>query len=194
MSAQSKHIEYGQQGKKGIPSRPRFHQFVRILLLFTSLVFESWQPSGDVNTEYRLKAAFLYNFIQYIDWGTTPSEYVIGIIGNSPIDAPLEEIAHTQSNKKIVVKHFNSLNDITYCNILFIPKDSSIPLADILSKVPKGVLTVAEKPGCARQGAAMNFVIVDNKLRFESNLQALNAEGLKASSQLLKLAILVGPK
>jgi hypothetical protein len=174
--------------------RPGRLLWIRLLLMCCCIAFSAYQPANDSYTEYKLKAAFLYNFIQYIDWGNQPAEYVIGILGNSPIEAPLQEIARTQtsSNKHIVVKHCNGPAEAAGCNILFIPRDSSIPLDDILEKIPKGVLTVGEKPGSASRGAAINFVIVDNKLRFESNLKALNSAGLKASSQLLKLAILVG--
>jgi hypothetical protein len=154
----------------------------------------AFQPAADKNSEYQLKAAFLYNFIQYIEWGGAGGGgegYVIGILGDSPIDDPLTEISKN-GNKKITVKHFRSPGDITYCHILFISKNAPYGADAILSKVGRGTLTVGEKDGLARQGIAINFVIVDNKLKFESNLKAISDAGLKASSQLLKLAIIVG--
>jgi hypothetical protein len=167
-----------------------------LLIIPFLLLFYSYQPADGPVTEYKLKAAFMYNFIQYIDWNSaTPgsNEFIIGIIGHSDIDEPLHEIAlsKTGSDKKIIIRHFNTPEEITFCHILFIPRETPIPLNAILAKVPKGTLTVSEKRGYARQGTAINFVLVDNKLKFESNLKALNASGLKASSQLLKLAIIV---
>jgi hypothetical protein len=119
---------------------------------------------------------------------------VIGVVGTSPIDEPLAQIARSKSwnGKKIVIHHFNSASEISSCHILFIPKNTSEPLDIILSKVPKGTLTVSEKSGYAEHGTAINFIIVDNKVKFESNLKAINSAGLKASSQLLKLAKIVG--
>jgi hypothetical protein len=61
----------------------------------------------------------------------------------------------------------------------------------ILSKTRPGVLTVSEQPGFAEAGTALNFVVVNNRLKFEANLKAISAAGLKAGSQLLKLAIIV---
>ncbi len=55
----------------------------------------------------------------------------------------------------------------------------------------KGTLIVTEKSGLAAQGAAINFIIVDNKLKFEANTKSINKADLKVSSQLLKLAILI---
>jgi hypothetical protein len=65
-------------------------------------------------------------------------------------------------------------------------------LEDILEKTSgKGTLIISEKNGYAVQGAGINFVIIKQKLKFEANVKALNAAGLTASSQLLKLAIII---
>ncbi len=145
--------------------------------------------------ESNLKAAFIYNFTSYIDWEIDPggNEFIIGIIGSSALEKPLSEIAKTSlaKNKKIVLKHFSKLEDISYCNILFIPKNCPFPLQSVLEKVDKGVLTISEEPGFARLGTAFNFVIINDKLKFEVNLKTIFTAGLKASSQLLKLAIIV---
>ena len=53
------------------------------------------------------------------------------------------------------------------------------------------MLTISEEPGFAQQGTAFNFVIKKDKLKFETNLKALNQADVKAGSQLLKLAIIV---
>ena len=145
--------------------------------------------------EYNLKAAFVYNFTRYINWGsfTPENEFIIGIIGSSSIYEPLKDIAKskTVNDKKIVIRRFDKTEDITYCNILYIPRNSSIPLYSIFTKVNSGTLTISEEEGFARQGTAFNFVLVKDKLKFESNIRAINSAGLKASSQLLKLAIVI---
>jgi hypothetical protein len=166
--------------------------------LLLSLFFSSFRHPDNEVTEYKLKAAFIYNFIQYIDWGSAApagsGEFVIGILGPSPIEQPLREIAltRTEHDKRIAIRHFNSPEEITGCHILFIAKDAGYPLETILAKTAKGTLTVSERQGYCRKGTAINFVVVDNKIKFESNLKALSAAGLKASSQLLKLAIISG--
>jgi hypothetical protein len=171
----------------------RFSFLLKAIVPLCALLFCSF--SEQQSTEYKLKAAFLYNFIQYIEWENPPAgEFVIGIAGSSPIAQPLENIAHLKSTseRKIIVRHINSADEISGCQIVFIPQNSSIALGTILSKASKGTLTVSEREGFAAKGTAINFVIVDNKVKFESNLKAINSAGLKASSQLLKLAIIVG--
>jgi hypothetical protein len=95
------------------------------------------------------------------------------------------------ANRKITIKNFDKPEDITYCNILFIPKKIPYALRSVLEKVGRGTLTISEESGYAKQGTSFNFIINNDKLKFEANLKALYLAGLKASSQLLKLAIIV---
>ena len=146
--------------------------------------------------ESNLKAAFIYNFTHFIEWESPSNtdEFIIGIIENSPIEASLKEIAKakTINNKKIRIQHFDKIEEIQTCQILFIPKNATISLKKLLNTIDtKNILIISEKDGYAMQGANINFVIVDNKLKFEANPQSMNLAGLKASSQLLKLAIIV---
>lgn len=144
--------------------------------------------------EANLKAAFIYNFIKYIDWNAPVNDpFIIAVIGSSPVYNSLQEIANveTVNGKKIIVLHFNNPDDITPCNILFISANSPFSLSSILVRAAKSTLTIGEEPGYAEMGTAFNFVLVKGKLKFEANLDAIAAAGLKASSQLLKLALIV---
>jgi len=164
--------------------------FLLLLISFAGIVVGQTQEQED-----NLKAVFIYNFTRYIDWDTTAigNDFIIGIIGSSPVTTPLTEIAKTNTvqSKKITIRHFSKPDEITSCNILFISANIPFPLSSVLSKTYKGTLTISEEAGFAEQGAAFNFVVVNDKLKFEANVKSINAAGLKASSQLLKLAIIV---
>ncbi|HLP51388.1 MAG TPA: YfiR family protein [Chitinophagales bacterium] len=155
----------------------------------------SMSPIAESNEEYNLKAAFVYRFTNYIDWETHlgNEDFVIGIVGASPISQPLYAIAKSQTVKghKIIIRTFNTPADIGRCHLLFIPQRTGFSLSEIMGRVPKGMLTVSEKPGYAAQGTNINFVVVDDKLKFEINTKSLYTSGLTASSQILKLAIIV---
>lgn len=143
---------------------------------------------------YDLKAAYIYKFIRYINWENTISDtFTIGVIGTSPVYYSLQKIARTKkvNNKRIVVLHFNGPDDITPCNIIYITANSYFSLANVLARIDKGTLTISEEPGFAELGTAFNFVLDHDKLKFEVNKNSINEEGLKVSSQLLKLAIIV---
>jgi hypothetical protein len=55
----------------------------------------------------------------------------------------------------------------------------------------RGTLTISEAPNLAEKGSAINFVILNNKLKFEINRNSIYKAGIKISAQLLKLAIIV---
>ena len=163
------------------------------LILFCSVM--SMQAQDD-NKEYNLKAAFIYNFTQFIEWNSlnTSNEFIIGVVNSSPITAALEDIARSKTvdSKKIIIRHFYTPEEINDCNILFISANSKIPLDKILEKTKsKNTLIISEQQGYAKLGSAINFIVVNAKLKFEANTKAIKSAGLTASSQLLKLAVIV---
>jgi hypothetical protein len=166
------------------------------LLLYLVIYAISPNTQIDKASEYNLKAAFIYNFTKYIEWKAVSddNEFTIGIIGSSPINNPLAEVIKTETvdGKKIIIKQFNKPEDISACHILFISRSADAELDDILAKtMEKGTLIISEQNGYAQAGTAINFVIINRKLKFEANVKAINAAGLSASSQLLKLAIII---
>ena len=171
-------------------------KFCLQLFFISFLVCSFTMPIQEEDEEYNIKAAFIYKFTNYIEWDSLipGNEFVIGVVGSSPIKNQLNEIARTKTvnDKKIIIRQFNKSEEIVPCHILFIPQKTTLHLDDILAKAgAKGMLTISEKAGYAAKGTDINFIEVDNKLRFEANPKAINAAGLKASSQLLKLAIIV---
>ena len=157
---------------------------------------------GTINREYPLKALFLYNFAGYIEWpaGTfanDESPFTIGILGKTPIDETLNQIAATKriSGRKIEIVHFVSVNDLKPCQILFIANSVSPALQrkaiDAMKNRP--VLIVGESDGFAAEGGDINFFLRDNKIRFEINVVTTRQQQLKVSSKLLGIATIVDP-
>lgn len=169
----------------------------RIQLLLVTLLLSSFSMSKRQTTgEYSVKAAFIYKFTNYIEWdaGIKGDEFVVCVLGSSPINEALAAIAKSSmaKGKKMMVKHCQTTDEVGNCQILFISQKAAQPLPEILSKIPKeGILTISERVGFAEAGTALNFIVVDNRLRFEANPKAIYSSGLTVSSQLLKLAILV---
>lgn len=148
-----------------------------------------------VAEEYHLKASFIYNFTKFFEWESyDDSTFTIGIVGISDLHKPLTKIAKakTVNGKKIIIRQFENEKDIKFCNIIFVSNNLNVSIEEILKKASaKGTLIVCEKPGAGALGSCINFVIVNKKLKFEINTKAMEAAGFKASSQLLKLAIIV---
>src|SRR5258705_5115133 len=142
----------------------------KILLLLLVWSFANKAMTQTDKNESTLKAVFIYNFTKYIEWDNIGNEFIIGVIGSSPVSESLTEIVKTNRirNKRITLKYFSRPEDISYCHVLFIPKNLPFPLSSILDKIPRGVLTVSEEEGYGNQGTVFNFVIINDKLKFEA--------------------------
>jgi hypothetical protein len=155
---------------------------------------------GVINREYTLKALFLYNFGSYVEWPPSafPGDahpFVIGVLGSSPVESTLHEIAATRNihGRRIAVERFASPEAVKPCQILFIARDVNLqPRQQAVEMLrDRQVLIVGESPGFAQQGAVANFFIEANKIRFEVNVDAAKQHHLKISAKLLALAKIV---
>jgi hypothetical protein len=147
--------------------------------------------------EYIAKAAFIFNFTKFVEWEKTEANaaptFIIGVIGDSPIQQPLIDLAANKmvNNKKIeVLKCTAKSPGSCKCQILFVPESiSTTEFKNFISELTtKNVLIISERQGFLEQGSAINFLVIENRIKFEINIQSLNRSHLKASSQLLKLA------
>jgi len=152
-------------------------------------------------TEYDLKAAYLYNFTRYIDWpqeafGDARSPFVIGVLGDDPLRAALDEVARRKmaQGRKIVIRRFKSWKDYQPCHLLFLPRtvENGIKKNVITRTRGSPLLLVGETPGLARRGATVNFYPdINGTIGFEINVDATTERNLQVDARLLKLARVV---
>ena len=150
-------------------------------------------------TEYDVMAAYIYNFTKFVEWpaGKTSSDgatLIVGIIGRDTFGPALAAIEGKETGKrKIRVRRDISLKTARSCDILFISNSEKEHLEEILEAVgDSGVLTVGDTKGYARQGVMINFYMEDNRVGFEINPTSVGRAGLRISSNLLKIARIVG--
>ena len=140
------------------------------------------------------KAVFIHKFIQYVQWPDpdTSSVFVIGILGDTDVAAPLREIARkrTVGDRKLIVEPKKGIEDLGTCHVLFIAGSKQDLLEETKKQVEdRHILTIGDTEGFGHQGIAINFTFVKEKLKFEINRRAIERAGLKVGSQLLKLGI-----
>jgi len=146
----------------------------------------------------QFKAVFMYNFVDYLSWpsqdGEKASEFTIGLLGHTPIEALLNKIAEKKKvgGRQLRVVTYTDIEQLGSCQMLFVTSAFTQHLDDLKQRLgSRNVLTVSDSPGLAERGVAINFVVVEGKLKFEINTMTLKKAGLRASSQLLKLATLI---
>jgi hypothetical protein len=150
--------------------------------------------------EYQVKAAFLYNFAQFVEW---PDEafpdgksapIVIGIVGENPFGTALDQAVRGKSvdGRPIVVRYFNNVAAAEPCQILFLAASERDRVQQALDKAGGITLTVGDFDGFTASGGIFRFLTEDNKVRFEANLDAARGSRVKISAKLLKLAKIRG--
>lgn len=164
---------------------------VSFLLLSADIVDYSFYQKDDTNS--KIKAAFLYSFTRYFEWPTSKNaNFIIAIHGdNANLMTELNKMASTKTvgGRKLEIQNIKDVNAAGSPNILFILPDKSNILVDALVKFKgKGTLIITEKPGLAKVGAAINFIVEENKQKFELNKNSATKAGLKVSSSLESLA------
>ena len=149
--------------------------------------------------EYEVKAAFLFNFAKFVEWppaafsnATDPVR--LCVFGEDPFDHSLERVVDgkTANGRAMQVLHVHSIKDVKGCHILFISWAEE-KQTDALLQATRGagILTVGETDNFARDGGVLNFVLQQNRVAFEINVDAAEQNNLKISSRLLSLARIV---
>lgn len=175
-----------------------------LVCLTLATAFASRAQSGESSdsSEYLIKAGFTYNFAKLIDWPSgafaqSDSPIVIGVLGTDPFNGTLDQVLKGKeaNGRAFEVRHLKWGADLKGCNILFV-SDSETAHLDELFRSVKGlpILTIGETAGFAQRGGIINFVVEDNRVRFEINADAAKQANINISSRLLSLAIPVGRK
>ncbi len=172
-----------------------------LCLLSAMLTFApGWmQAQSAASKEYQIKAAFLFNFVQFVEWPANTftnneAPFSIGILGEDPFGKALDETiqGETIQKRKLIIHRAQKWEDLQNCQIIFISRSEKGKVAEILSKLnARSVLTVSEFQGFANRGGVINFYLEGNKVRFEINAAIAQRQGLKLSSQLLSVGKIV---
>ncbi len=145
----------------------------------------------------KFHSMFIYNFVKYIKWpdNFNTGSFVIAVVGNDDVYGNLLEMAVVKkevNGMKLEVKKFNSVSDITDCQVLYVADEFCNEIDKVNSKTSgKPVLVITDKPGMAQNGSTINFVEKDGKIKFELNQSRADSRGLKVSSSLTSLAIVI---
>ncbi len=168
-----------------------------IVFLTITSAHAAVESDSVVSSEYLLKAAFLYKFINFVDWPEElfkQSEYFnLCILGKNPFGDAIFVFDERQvRNRTLKIKLIRSVSEVKDCRILYISPSRKKQIDRIIKKVSTApVLTVADLKGFAKKGVIINLIRVSNRIRFEINLAYARRAGLRISSKLLRLAVKV---
>jgi hypothetical protein len=151
--------------------------------------------AGASYEENAVKAAFLYRFTGYMEWPQEPApsrrEFDIAVLDGKPVARELARLLQQRPIKDLparvmIVKDARQAAD---AEILYIGPDYAGNVADaVKSLAGRPVLIVTDTARGLDDGSAVNFMLVDRRVRFEVSLPAAQSAGIKVSSQLLSVA------
>jgi hypothetical protein len=146
----------------------------------------------------RVKAAFLAKFAAYVEWPTgtfdSPSSpIVIGVASADAIAVELENAVSGRNvaGRSLTVRRLAANEDAaSCCHVLFVgARHERGRAADLLAHAQgHPVLTVTDRQGDHPRGSVINFVFLDDRVRFDIARDAAERNGLQLRSQLLGVA------
>lgn len=163
--------------------------------LLAGVLLLAGAPASGAPTESELKAAYLYNFARYVTWpeaafASSTAPIRICVVNDASFLRVLEAAVAGKrvGDRTLAPEARGSAGEARDCHIVYLPSGG----ADVVSHLAtRSVFTVSDAGGFARAGGIANFVVVDDRLRFEINANAAEKAGLQVSSRLLRLARIV---
>ena len=150
-------------------------------------------------TEYQVKAVYLFNFGQFVEWPagawTSPiAPFVICVVGKDPFGPTLDDVVRGESinGRPLLLRRQKGRRGLDDCHILFISRSEAARLPDTLDALRgRSVLTVTDIDGAENQGAIIVLVSENNRVRMRINVAAAKQNNLVISSKLLRPAEIV---
>jgi hypothetical protein len=151
---------------------------------------------ANASLERQVKAAYLYKFAGFVEWpegsfARADSPVVIGVAGADALADQLEQTVagHTANGRPLQVKRVKRGDSLAGIHMLFIAsQDKSLAQELLAASRGQPVLTVTDADETYGLGSMINFVIADERLRFEVSLKNATASRLKISARMLSAA------
>lgn len=171
----------------------------RILAAAAAACAFSSAGAAEPEPGYALKAGYLAKFTPFVDWPDTAfsapgSPFHLCIGGRDPFGAVIDRVAGglKVGDHPVVVVRLSpaAKNSVSGpdCHLLFLSASRSQTPQQMLSAVAgRPVLTVADET-LEAPNAMVQFVTVENRLRFKIRADMAQAVGLTLSSKLLALS------
>jgi hypothetical protein len=183
-----------------LPSfRPRLGAVALALLLASGATATGAATPGPTDAN-QVKAAFLVNFLKFVEWEADrlPRDgqpFIVAVLNDPAFGGVVARAVQGQSahGHPISVHGMTRVEDLVTAHLVFIPTGDAPRIAAIARTLEgRGVLTVGDTSGFAQAGVVLNLYVAGDRVRFEANTAAAARARVRLSSQLLKIARLVG--
>ena len=168
------------------------------LLLCCLCIFSVQAAVPVVAPEYKIKAAFLFQFSRFVEWpaaafASSDAPLTICVLGSNPFGSALQEISAGELvyTHPLIVQHRDDVADLGSCHIVFVSGAEQDVARRALQRLSgKSVLTVSDGSDFTRRGGIIGLVTVNGKVTLQVNRSSADAAQLKISAKLLRVASL----
>ena len=151
-------------------------------------------PLHAQHDERAVRAAFVFHLTQYVEWPNPGNELIIGLVGEDRMAATLQKVVDGKESDGRILRVVVSPTEeqLQQCSLVYFANGAQPKVRATLSKLKaRNILTVGENEEFARDGGMIGLVRDADQIQIRINLQAAQAAGLKISSRLLNLAVIV---
>ncbi len=159
------------------------------LILALVLAASAVLHGQEATLEYRVKAAFLFNFAKFVEWPpeTAGGPLAICVAGRNVFGESLSDIVRGETINGRPIEVRVILEPEPGCHVIFVPRGAAVT-AYLRAARELPSLTVGESPDFIGLGGIVNFTLEGTNVRFEIDSAAAERVGLRISSRLLRLA------
>jgi len=170
-------------------------RFIRTSILSSGLIFLMGNLYSQGGFDNPTRALYIFDLAKYIDYGpgfADSSTFKIGVlIGDYDLVSELANLAKTRTkiqNKPVVIIGFKKIESITPTQVLYLNKNADFNLEKVKNKI-EGHQTMLISEGYEFRESMMNFIVVNNKPRYDINEEMIKKAGMAVPPELLFMAI-----
>ena len=153
--------------------------------------------NAQAHDESAIKVAYVFNLTKYVEWPHSGNQLVVGFVGDGPMGEALQKMltGKTSESRTIRVVLSPPKETLDQCDVLYVAYSSASKAREVLDRVHgRSMLTVGDTESFPRDGGMIGLVRDGDQVRMQVNLKAVQGAGLKISSRVLDLAVIVHSK
>ena len=171
----------------------------RLVLLIVAALFLRPAGAQDGTLALTVKAAYLVKIQPFVTWPAAAfaddqSPFTLCVAGPDPFGALLDRAIAGQNfaGRAETIRRVPDAGEAAGCQILYIASSDPLTLRQASDAVRgRPVLVVTDGVQEADERGMINFLVIDDRVRFTIDDDAAAANGLDISSKLLSLAVSV---
>ena len=161
-----------------------------------SMMTYSTTACASIYSEAAVKAAYIYRFTAYVDWpiDSRMAKFTVTVMDDDDVADNLVTLLSTRLIKNLppLVRRIRKINELGDSQILYIGQSYKGNLRNTIAGVnARPTLIITSQPDALDAGSAINFLEMDNRIRFEASVAAVEHQGMRIAPELLSVAVRV---